>query len=154
MRSQLMKLILLLAVALTALPSYAEDTSRAYLTNGADGTSIAILNHTNSTCNLESSDLKHGFLDRTLPPDHIPSGVGGVFYIYDSAFGPEITLSYNCGGKKITLYNQQNMAWLWAGRVTATVLSADEGITASAYTERGSQIVLKTGKILWTIENQ
>ncbi len=63
-------------------------------------------------------------------------------------------LYYDCGGKKISLYSQQNNSFLWAGAVHAKIDHADPGISAFATTERGSQLVVKTGKIMWDIVNQ
>lgn len=151
-----LKILLLLAIGFTSLQSSAEDNPRGVLfaPNGLDGLTIGIINLTDSACVLDSFDLHHGNLERTAsPPVNIPRGKGGTFYLLDTLAGPDITVNYVCGNKKISLNCQQNASYLWAGAVHATVLAADPGIYALAHTERGSQLFIKTGKILWYIEN-
>jgi hypothetical protein len=99
---------------------------------------VYIENDTPSICKLENKELKHGLL-YTFPPVRVAPSQVGAFRMMDSGFrGPEITLYFNCGGKKINVTCQENLGFLWAGDVSAKLDYADPGITAHYQLEAGS----------------
>lgn len=98
--------------------------------------SIYVNNKTSTTCHLvNAADITTALVDLN---DIKPGGESKIF-VPEPVFagGPEVTLTYDCGGKSITLSSQQDVVHFWQifhdlyGEVHTDVIAHDIGINAT-----------------------
>lgn len=120
------------------------------------GLVVNISNNTDSTCYLlSSSTSKHGYF-ATENPASIAAYSSDICTGIDSGFkGPDLVLDFDCSGKKISLETSYPMGILSSsGPMQATILHADDGITA-VYDATRSEAASKTMEMAyWSIETQ
>lgn len=137
---------LLLSACVLLLPwlSYANHCHELHLT---------IKNETGVACHLVDTGLKHGhFIDGTNAPQDVIAHQESAPVSLEQAtfFGPDLVLTYNCGGRMVSLESQQNLCLIYGGNVTANVLTHDD-LTVDSERQTGSFIWGTHGEIWWTI---
>jgi hypothetical protein len=126
-----------------ASPAFAEDNPCGIL-------HIQIANVTSHSCILIESQIIHGVL-KSSAPTAIPSNDSKYFDIEQTLHGPDIVLTYDCGGKQISFLSKQDFCWLSAGKITGHILASGPEIEASYTIQLGSAFWKKPGAINWNL---
>lgn len=113
---------------------------------------IEVQNHTRDICYLVVNHLYNGVIIGDIQ-QVLFQGYTKTIQLEQSYYGPNITLVYQCGKKRITLANQQGACFGWAGDAYATVVSADAGIKATSQIQAASKWANTAGQITWDIQN-
>jgi hypothetical protein len=112
---------------------------------------INIYNSTPVTCVLITQVVTSGVLTNALWASILPNGKD-QFDMWQNGWGPEITLTYQCGTENISFTSKQNVCMLEAGDITGTILHPlPTNINASYTVLTGSFIHGKGGNIDWKI---
>lgn len=122
---------------------------------------VHVANKTDSICTLEDAKLTHGNFEK-FPALSIRPGDTTTFELVQSFMGPDITLTYDCGGKKVAFQSQQNVCVLKGGMRHPMVVREDSGITVKDMSwdpswidaDGASFIFMRPGQIRWSIENR
>ena len=145
MRKAIQTCVLLLCIGMTSV--YASD-------NNCGKLSILITNTTNAECKLVKKQLNHGyFMYSSLVPGVISAhSTAQPFVLTQSVFGPDIDLTYQCGNaSQITIHSQQDLCFLSAGNVDASVLG-QKNMSAWSVPSEGSSLWNQHGSIHWAFE--
>jgi len=115
---------------------------------------IDITNSTKNECVLTNQEVTQGYLESGVPTSILPNEIWEVHMVQSSAYGPDITLSYQCGSEAITFSSQQNFCFFQAGDISGKVMPPiPASITAEFTTRPGSNIAEMPGIIDWNIIN-
>jgi hypothetical protein len=112
---------------------------------------LTIQNDTNDVCTLTTFDLNHGhYTEERMNFKSIPAHTTALpLYLTQTVYGPEITMSFDCGnGKTVTIYSQQNYCSSMSGDVTAKVLN-QYGMKATYTAQEGDYAWGQSGSVQW-----
>lgn len=134
-------LVTMLGLTCTMGSAYAMDC--AFLT-------VNLTNTTSNACKLVKQDVKHGYFSFfSSAPSYLKPGDTWGLILQQSAYGPEIQLTYSCGDNtEITFTSQQDYCGFSSGHVMATVDNA-KNMTATSQVNEGDWWGAQPGLINW-----
>lgn len=120
--------------------------------NACANLSVAITNTTEKPCLLIKKTHPYGIMiSNSMIPTYLAAHMYYVFEMAQWGYGPDITLTYQCGADHdITFRTQQDYCLLNRGDITAVVLKRHK-LNAVADTELGSYFFGYHGSVSWTI---
>ena len=116
--------------------------------------SVVIANNGNEPCYLTESYLKHGSLGYYDPVPEViyPNTYSQPFEVRQSIFGPDISLTYQCGqGRQITIESQQNFCLFMGGTITG--MAYNNYYMGADYTKSEGSYWGRHGEITWYLHS-
>ena len=111
---------------------------------------IQVSNETGTSCKLSHFDIVHGIYE-VFPPTQILAGDSKFVDIDQWGYGPNIELTYDCGGKKVILKSQMNRSIFWGKTPSASILEQDRSLSVTHNEVSGSCFFLLPGVVNWVI---
>lgn len=109
------------------------NASFAVVLFSCDGLRVNIKNKTNYTCTRTSVWLRHG--DWFYKPPHtVNSGGTGYWGALENIYGPNMALTFECGGYSFSVKNQQNharMRFKGGGKQHNAIYDVDKHLSVS-----------------------
>lgn len=111
---------------------------------------VQVSNGSNDVCYLKAFNVNHGSVI-TYPAQSLMAGETKSFELDQTLLGPDVTLTYQCQDKTITLESQQNLCVLSAGAINNKVVKHSPGVNAHSTFNQGSYLFNTPGMASWML---
>lgn len=113
---------------------------------------LEVSNETSKKCILKKFQLNHGNYE-WYPLATILPGQTDVFDVDMFGFGPDVELSYSCGGRLVSFRSQMNRAVFIGKTPTSEVIQQDAPLEVSHHDLYGSCVKETPGIVMWVIHD-